>query len=470
MSAAPLGVQGWVDALIQRQLPIFSQTATWVLAKTHGDMTSSHEVTQQILRDAAMTSRLLKVANSWHFNPGGQPIGTVSRAIVVLGFDTIRDICLSIKLMESFVGGAATQHVLPEMVASLQAAAQARELARLAKRGAPEEIYIAALLYRLGALAVLAFGHEIDPVAHAAFVAARSRQDGGEAAEYEALGFDVRLLGDRLNREWRLSEALGEAFHGAPTSPVMTTVRLGHALAAAMAEGSHAAALDDALGQIERQLKLPRQTVRDRALQTRTQASREMEAMGIHVAAVEPLVPAAAVPWPQPDAALLMQVVQELGQLLAEPRPNPNAVLALCMEGMVRAVGLDRAVFALLTSDRRRLRAKHAVGHADDEALRRFDFDAQPLGDAVLARILREGRPRWFGAGGEDLAEGRVSAFLGYSGGKGMVMPLCVGPQPIGLLLADRQPSGRPLDAALFAQFQMLAQQARLGFALLKSG
>ena len=116
-------LQAWVDALAQRPLPIFSQTATWVLAKTHGDMTTSHELAQQVLRDAAMTTRLLKAANSWHFNPGGQPIGTVSRAIIVLGFDTVRDLCVSIKMMESFVQGEMAAYVLPEMVNCLHAAA-----------------------------------------------------------------------------------------------------------------------------------------------------------------------------------------------------------------------------------------------------------------------------------------------------------------------------------------------------------
>ena len=64
----------------------------------------------------AMTARLLKMANSVFYNPGGIRISTVSRAIVILGFNTVRNIALSISLVETMLSGSRHDNALAELV------------------------------------------------------------------------------------------------------------------------------------------------------------------------------------------------------------------------------------------------------------------------------------------------------------------------------------------------------------------
>jgi len=53
-----------------------------------------------------MTARLLRVANSPMYNLSGRAISTVSRAVVMLGFDAVRSLCLSIAVVEAVAHGA----------------------------------------------------------------------------------------------------------------------------------------------------------------------------------------------------------------------------------------------------------------------------------------------------------------------------------------------------------------------------
>ena len=80
--------------------------------------------------------------------------------MVLLGFEEVRSICLSIAVVESMLKGTQKQRVLDEMARSFHAAVQARAFAEQRKDKSPEEVFIATLLYRLGDMAFWAFSGE----------------------------------------------------------------------------------------------------------------------------------------------------------------------------------------------------------------------------------------------------------------------------------------------------------------------
>ena len=93
---APTTLDAWVRRLGEEEFPLFAHTARSIAAMSTDDGSSTSELAQVILRDNTMTARVLKMANSVYYNPGGVRINTVSRSIVILGFDTVRNIALSI--------------------------------------------------------------------------------------------------------------------------------------------------------------------------------------------------------------------------------------------------------------------------------------------------------------------------------------------------------------------------------------
>ncbi|MBI1196081.1 MAG: HDOD domain-containing protein, partial [Gammaproteobacteria bacterium] len=77
----------WVRQLSDREMPAFASTARVIAGEASRGDQSATELAEVIFQDASMTTRLLRAANSFFYNPGNTPISTVSRAIVLLGFE-----------------------------------------------------------------------------------------------------------------------------------------------------------------------------------------------------------------------------------------------------------------------------------------------------------------------------------------------------------------------------------------------
>ncbi|MDX2299992.1 MAG: GAF domain-containing protein, partial [Xanthomonadaceae bacterium] len=161
----------------------------------------------------------------------------------------------------------------------------------------------------------------------------------------------------------------------------------------------------------------------------------------------------------------------ELAALLDEPKPNVNLMLEMVLEGLIRGVGMDRAIFALLSVDRQQLRAKFVLAPDREQLKDSFVFPIAQRDANAFAYALGTGKTLWIGnpEGGPD--EVRIDPKLQQlSGGAFFVMPLIVAGKAIGVIYADRGTSSRELDVALFGQFKLFGQQARLGLSFLKAG
>lgn len=474
-------IEDWIRELADNQMPAFAQTAQAIASQAEDDAGSTAELARLILQDVAMTTRVLRMASSSYFNPAGGRINTVSRALIVLGFNTVRDLCLSISFIDTFVQGPNRERVVGEMVRSFHAALQAKQLAELTHQKEPEEVFIASLLLNLGTLAFWCFASRVDAPTVTRLREAMAAGRCAEEAELDVLGFRIDALTDLLNRKWRLSPLLAAALDPSqPPSPRTRTVHFGHALASALDDGPNSPAMTRVLDQIEQQLDLPATAVRERSLAVARMAADTLQRLG--AADLQKLIPVAhaeaattheATHTPgfhETDPQLQMDILRELSQLLLESRLNANLLLQTVLEGIHRGVGMDRAVFALLTPDRTTIRAKFVLGEDRAGVQSGFVFPVVPANINAFARALHSGEPLWIGRPDTEPATRRLDpALKRLSGGACFIMPLAVAGKPIGCLYADRAPSGRPLDEELFNQFKLFGQQARMGLAYLKS-
>ncbi|MEX0614488.1 MAG: HDOD domain-containing protein, partial [Methylophaga sp.] len=115
------GVQRFIRQLSEDKMPVFSNTVTEVTNVVSSQDTSAVDVARVILRDAALTGRLLKMANSIHYNRQGQVISTVSRAVMVLGFEQVKAMALTLVLIDSLADGKQRQKLIEEMAQSFHA-------------------------------------------------------------------------------------------------------------------------------------------------------------------------------------------------------------------------------------------------------------------------------------------------------------------------------------------------------------
>jgi len=111
------------------------------------------DLNQVISHDPALGARILKVVNSAFYGLPGQ-IGSINRAIVLLGLNAVKNIAIAASLAKLFRGGKICPHFdARDLWAHSIATASATQL--LAKRvglGLPDEAFLAGLIHDLGVM------------------------------------------------------------------------------------------------------------------------------------------------------------------------------------------------------------------------------------------------------------------------------------------------------------------------------
>jgi len=239
-------LSAWSKRLSERDMPVFAHTAQRISALTVQDDSSLTELVQTILQDSLMTARVLKVANSVYYQPGRGAISTIGRAVVVMGFETVRALALSVSLVESLGSGVQRERVAREVARAFHAALHAKSFAVRNGDENADEVYTAALLHRLGHMVFWAFG---GPQAERLEAVLRRSDMTPHQAEQEVLGFRLDDLSSALAAEWRLGELLVHAYQG-DGDPRVKAITLSHRLVRSVEQGWNGRELKPLLGEI----------------------------------------------------------------------------------------------------------------------------------------------------------------------------------------------------------------------------
>ncbi|MEM7627309.1 MAG: HDOD domain-containing protein [Planctomycetota bacterium] len=230
--------------LILRQidaLPTLPAVATRLLALTSDDDSSTKEVTQLIQSDPSLTAKVLSLCKTADKGVRSD-ILTIDRAVVLLGFNAIRNAVLSVKVMEVF-GGTVDGDLDSPMTGgrlsrdneddgtgpvagmdrrgfwmhSLAVAIAAEQIAKAHRD--PElpadEAFVCGLLHDMGKLAL----DHVLPRSFARVVElAEINRDDIAEVERKVVGIDHHTAGKRLAEQWNLPLRLQDSIwlHGSP--------------------------------------------------------------------------------------------------------------------------------------------------------------------------------------------------------------------------------------------------------------
>jgi putative nucleotidyltransferase with HDIG domain len=189
-----------------KDLPTIPVLLARILAVVDGDRSSARDLVDVMQRDQALAGRVLRLANSGFFGFSRQ-VSTLARAVMILGFTSVRSLALGVKVWETLIGhGNASLAALGEHSALVGAAA--RLIAQRTRSADPEEVFTAGLLHDIGRVVLT----RKFPAEYAGIVA-RARDDGQSLIECEraAFGIDHTQAGAWLGETWALPKPIVEA-------------------------------------------------------------------------------------------------------------------------------------------------------------------------------------------------------------------------------------------------------------------
>ncbi|TSE30529.1 HDOD domain protein [Tepidimonas thermarum] len=194
--------------------PALSAQVQRVQQLARDDKENLHRLADEVLKDVALTQKLLRVVNSAPYvaNRGGA--STVSRAISLLGLSAVSNIASSLVLLERWEGSPQAQRVCEAYARALLAANVAADLCGTGPER--EEVFLAALFQGLGRLLAVCFFPEEAERIHAEAQGDPARE---HAAVVRHLGVSYDSLALAVAQEWGLPDVLRRTTER-PTGPV----------------------------------------------------------------------------------------------------------------------------------------------------------------------------------------------------------------------------------------------------------
>ena len=201
------------------ELPAMSAHVQELLTLSSGDRSTNYtKLAEIILRDFSLTNKILQFANSAYYSLG-QRVTTVSTAVTVLGFETVRELALGIALFDDFVqAGFEKEDISKLLTRSFLSALLARDIADT--RDLPvetEEAFICGLLHNLGRIIACIYL----PAQYKEVERQRRAGISEEEAVLQVLdGLTFAELGKEVARFWNMTDNVIAAMDKFPPKPL----------------------------------------------------------------------------------------------------------------------------------------------------------------------------------------------------------------------------------------------------------
>ncbi len=465
-----MGIDAWVTRLSRTELPVLSEVMRQINVLTSGSDTSVGQLSSVILRDAALTAKVLRVANSAYFNPhGGQEVTTISRAVVKLGFKGIKAISLSVILIDSLLKKGAKQRMLEWLARGFHAAVQAEQLLGGRDKAMKEDVFIATLLMHVGDMAFWSCRGEQMSELERVLGSLR----GNEAYERSVLGTSLKEITRRLADVWELGDTLNEALQaGECDSVAAQAARLGNEISLAAEEGWDSEELENVLDKVTAFTGQGREEARRMLLK----GAEDAAAVALNYGAnkVCNFIPSTTdAPPPvarqtRADPQLQLSILRELASMINEG-VDANTLFQTVVEGIHRGVGFERVALLLIDPRKKILQAKYAL--CDDAAQWResMQFSMKGEQDNVLSYCLHTRQIVWMRRENpgqlKHLLDAHSKAVLAAD--NCVISSLYAGSRQVGIVYADRGREGEVIEQDQYESFCHFAQQANMGLSML---
>lgn len=517
----PTGTHVTLDFLLRRMrhksdFPTFSQYIAEINQKTSirdRNVTSASQLANVIIKDYALTNKLLKLVNSAFYGQTSGAITTVSRAVVIMGFEQVRLATAGLMLFDHLQNKSQRAELEDAAISSFMSALIARDLAEKVGFFSTEEAFICAMLHRLGKHLVIFYFPEEFEQAKTLMVQKDIDED---TACRSVLGISYEELGDGVARTWRFPEKILRSMRSLPQGRsekpaseedmLCTLSNFSNELcqiAGSTGGEEGEKALASILKRFEGSLSISKDTVcnllesakekietysgilnintkksrflsqvagysrnLDREASTTTEPApdgerEELDSQFYHTLEI-PDGPSSSDGLKDPQS-ILINGIQEITNSLLEDY-EINDVITMILETMYRGFGFNHVLFCIMDRRRARLVARFGFGEGIDKIIEGFQFPVNKKEPDVFNLALSLGKD----IGIDDARDPRLKRGLPewylqiVSAPAFVLCPIILNKLPIGLVYADRDQSGQVMSGNHIKYMKTLCSQAVL--------
>jgi putative nucleotidyltransferase with HDIG domain len=191
------------EVMARKNLPTIPTVLARILSLADGEHASGRQMVDVIEHDQALTAKLLRLANSAFFGQS-RKVATIPRAVVLLGFSTVRNLALGVKVWETLGAGVSRARQEELWAHAVAVAVATKALATRLRIASPDEAFTAGLLHDVGRLIMAMKLREQYWVT----VGGATESQAVDALESAAFGIDHAQVGSWLLEAWNLPAAL----------------------------------------------------------------------------------------------------------------------------------------------------------------------------------------------------------------------------------------------------------------------
>ncbi|MCW8864292.1 MAG: HDOD domain-containing protein [Colwellia sp.] len=479
----PKTTEQWIELIANTELPAITSTAKMLDKFSNDDKSSLPKLSKAILHDQALSSCLLKVANNAQ-HIGVNKVTTVSRATVILGIQTVKNVCLTAKLVDSLLASKSLDFRVYEKL--MQLMANSFFAAMLAKMMVPnysdetqEEVYLAALLYGIGETAFWSSGGKFaDKLANSADM---NSPDFDRYCEQE-MGTSFNALSKGLATTWNLSDLLLKALDQ-PTNRTkeVKIIYFADKLSSCIAQpGENEEEFNHLLDDIADIMQITVKQLKVRISHTREQAMELLSSYGAEVLSDlikvlpkasdfgqhKPLMPSHQI---SQEKAVLTSFMT-LTQLMKSSR-DLNEYIQTVLIDAAKAFEFERCSFLMLCDDKKLVKSRFVFNEQGEKEPTRYRIDIHTSENAI-GRVLESKMPvlindythRQF----RDLVTKELALFINE--GSLAIVPVMIGNKAIGVICGQFLASKKKIEPENFQQLCALVDHLNLCLTMIMRG
>jgi eukaryotic-like serine/threonine-protein kinase len=202
-------------------LPAFSEHIVEINSKlsslTAITFSSAGDLAKIILKDYSLTNKLLKVVNSALYVTLSGKVATVSKAVLLLGFEKIRTIAATLLIFEHLQSKEQAAELKEIAISSCMSGLIAMDVADNMKLGGKEEAFICAMLHSLGKMLAVCYL----PEEHEEIKRRMAQKGFDEAmASQSVMGVTYIDLGMAVSRSWNFPDKIVRSMEAPPAGVI----------------------------------------------------------------------------------------------------------------------------------------------------------------------------------------------------------------------------------------------------------